>query len=169
VSSPSRNRKLSLTAYELELLHAGPGVLIAHYTAAEETAIARCLALRVSRQLLLITAPLLSHAVCIDLPGAANELTSEKPETVTLAIDAEGKLYWNDELLAETELPVRLEEGGWTHPAAGAVPTRGQDHDLPARGRGDVRGAAHWDHKTWVCDGTRPTVREGQSAMLPML
>ena len=50
-----------------------------------------------------------------------------------------------------------------------AAPTRGQEHNLPARGRGDIRGAALWDHETWVCDGTRPTVREGQSAMLPML
>jgi hypothetical protein len=64
VSSPSRNRKLSLTTHELELLHAGLGVLIAHYTAAEETAIARGLALRVSRQLRLIA----EHA---DLPDPA--------------------------------------------------------------------------------------------------
>lgn len=58
----------------------------------------------------IITAPLLSHAVRIDLPEAASEPNPEKPETVTLAIDAEGKLYWNDVPLAETELPARLEE-----------------------------------------------------------
>lgn len=50
--------------HELELLHAGLGVLIAHYTVAEETAIARCLALRISRQLRLIA----EHA---DLPDPA--------------------------------------------------------------------------------------------------
>ncbi|MGH8625426.1 MAG: ExbD/TolR family protein [Gammaproteobacteria bacterium] len=58
----------------------------------------------------IITAPLLTHAVRIDLPEAASEPNPEKPETVTLAIDAEGELYWNDELLAEAELPARLEE-----------------------------------------------------------
>ncbi len=64
VSSPSRNRKPSLSTHELVLLHAGLGVLIAHYTVAEETAIARCLALRISRQLRLIA----EHA---DLPDPA--------------------------------------------------------------------------------------------------
>lgn len=64
----------------------------------------------------IITAPLLTHAVRIDLPEAASEPNPEKPETVTLAIDAEGKLYWNDALLAETALPARLEE------AAGRTP-----------------------------------------------
>ncbi len=64
----------------------------------------------------IITAPLLSHAVRIDLPEAASEPNPEKPETVTLAIDAEGKLYWNDELLAETELPARLEEAAARNP-----------------------------------------------------
>lgn len=49
---------------ELELLHAGLGMLIAHYTVAEETGIARCLALRISRQLRLIA----EHA---DLPDPA--------------------------------------------------------------------------------------------------
>ncbi|MGH8613384.1 MAG: ExbD/TolR family protein [Gammaproteobacteria bacterium] len=58
----------------------------------------------------IITAPLLTHAVRIDLPEAASEPNPERPETVSLAIDAEGKLYWNDELLVGAELPVRLEE-----------------------------------------------------------
>lgn len=64
VSSPSRNRKPSLTTHELVLLHAGLGVLIARYTVVEETAIARYLALRISRQLRLIA----EHA---DLPDPA--------------------------------------------------------------------------------------------------
>lgn len=66
----------------------------------------------------IITAPLLTHAVRIDLPEAASEPNPEKPETVTLAIDAEGKLYWNDALLAETELPARLEEAAGRTPQA---------------------------------------------------
>ncbi len=45
----------------------------------------------------IITAPLLTHALRIDLPVAAAPAAAEKPETVTLSIDAAGALYWNDE------------------------------------------------------------------------
>jgi biopolymer transport protein ExbD len=67
---------------------------------------------------------------------------------VTLAIDAKGKLYWNDELLAETELPARLEEAAGRTQQPELQPTRVQERDLPAHGRGDVRGAARWYHET---------------------
>lgn len=56
----------------------------------------------------IITAPLLSHAVRIDLPEASSETNPEKPETITLAIDTEGTLYWNDTPIADTELATRL-------------------------------------------------------------
>lgn len=59
--------------------------------------------------IIIITAPLLTHAVKINLPEASSQPNPEKSETVTLAIDAEGKLYWNDAPLSETELPARLE------------------------------------------------------------
>ncbi|NMG73827.1 ExbD/TolR family protein [Aromatoleum diolicum] len=56
----------------------------------------------------MITAPLLTHAVKIDLPTAASQASNEKPETVTLAVDATGKLFWNDQPIADSELPTRL-------------------------------------------------------------
>jgi biopolymer transport protein ExbD len=58
----------------------------------------------------IITAPLLTHAVRIDLPEASSTPNSEKPETVTLAIDADGKLFWNDQPIAEGDLEPRLAE-----------------------------------------------------------
>jgi biopolymer transport protein ExbD len=56
----------------------------------------------------IVTAPLLTHAVKIDLPQAASQTNQEKPDTVTLSINAEGKLFWNDTPFADAELASRL-------------------------------------------------------------
>ena len=56
----------------------------------------------------MITAPLLTHSVKIDLPQAASQASEQKPEIVTLAIDASGQLFWNNAALAADELPARL-------------------------------------------------------------
>lgn len=56
----------------------------------------------------IITAPLLTHAVKIDLPQASSQLLPEKPEIISLSIDSEGRMYWNDSPLATGELNVRL-------------------------------------------------------------
>ncbi len=56
----------------------------------------------------IITAPLLTHAVKIDLPQAASQPDQEKPDTVTLSINAEGKLFWNDVSFTDMELASRL-------------------------------------------------------------
>jgi len=58
----------------------------------------------------MITAPLLTHAVKIDLPTAASAANNEKPETVTLAVDEAGTLYWNDRRIDDAELQARLAE-----------------------------------------------------------
>lgn len=44
----------------------------------------------------IITAPLMTHAVRIDLPKASSQLLNEKPEVVSISIDSAGKIYWND-------------------------------------------------------------------------
>tara|TARA_R110002049_G_scaffold17416_2_gene67773 strand:- start:207 stop:623 length:417 start_codon:yes stop_codon:yes gene_type:complete len=56
----------------------------------------------------MITAPLLTHRVQIDLPAASSQATQEKPETVALAVDGDGALYWNDEPIARAALAARL-------------------------------------------------------------
>lgn len=56
----------------------------------------------------MITAPLLTHSVKIDLPQASSQPTQEKPQTVALSINADGQLFWNNELVDATTLPARL-------------------------------------------------------------
>jgi biopolymer transport protein ExbD len=56
----------------------------------------------------IITAPLLTHAVKIDLPQATSQPLPEKPEVVDLAVDAQGKVYWNDVELVVGEVKQKL-------------------------------------------------------------
>ena len=51
----------------------------------------------------IITAPLLTHSVKIDLPKAENTPNITQPEHVELAIRMDGSLFWNGE-------PVTLEQ-----------------------------------------------------------
>jgi biopolymer transport protein ExbD len=56
----------------------------------------------------IITAPLFTHAVKLDLPAAQSAPAPEKPETISLSIDGAGKLYWNDAPIEQAELPAKM-------------------------------------------------------------
>ncbi|SAK72722.1 biopolymer transport protein ExbD/TolR [Caballeronia fortuita] len=44
----------------------------------------------------IITAPLFTHAIRLDLPKVASQPARETPQTITLSIDDADKLFWND-------------------------------------------------------------------------
>ena len=48
----------------------------------------------------IITAPLMTNAVHIDLPDADAPANHPPPEAVTLAIQADGSLWWNNEAVS---------------------------------------------------------------------
>ena len=52
----------------------------------------------------MITAPLLTHAVKMDLPQASSQPNQPKSEDIKLAIAADGTLHWNDTQCDEAEL-----------------------------------------------------------------
>lgn len=56
----------------------------------------------------IVTAPLLTHAVKIDLPKASSSVNITKPEHIEFGIRENGDLFWNGELLALEALPQRL-------------------------------------------------------------
>lgn len=56
----------------------------------------------------MITAPLLTHQVKIDLPQATTQKSPEKPEIVTVSIDASGTTFWNNSPITRAELGERL-------------------------------------------------------------
>ena len=56
----------------------------------------------------IVTAPLLTHAVKIDLPKASSNPNITKPEYIQLGIKAEGKVFWNGAAIEATDLPIRM-------------------------------------------------------------
>ena len=56
----------------------------------------------------IITAPLLTHAVKIDLPKATSQPIADKPEIISIAINEKGQLFWNDMPLIKGELKQKL-------------------------------------------------------------
>ena len=64
----------------------------------------------------IITAPLFTHAVKLDLPSAQSAPAPEKPETVTLSINASGEVFWNEAPVAQTDLPARMAEAAQKQP-----------------------------------------------------
>ena len=52
----------------------------------------------------IITIPIPNNSINIDLPNGTPPPTNEKPpEPVTLKIDAQGKLFWNDQPIANKQ------------------------------------------------------------------
>jgi biopolymer transport protein ExbD len=56
----------------------------------------------------IITAPLLTHSVKIDLPRASSAPSVTRPDHVSLAIDGSGRLYWNGERIEKPLLLQRI-------------------------------------------------------------
>jgi biopolymer transport protein ExbD len=56
----------------------------------------------------IITAPLFTHAVKLDLPTAQSAPAPEKPETISLSINAEGTIFWNNDPIQQKDLAARM-------------------------------------------------------------
>lgn len=56
----------------------------------------------------IVTAPLLTHAVKIDLPRASSSANLTRPEHIELGVRANGELFWNGERIASAELGRRF-------------------------------------------------------------
>jgi len=58
----------------------------------------------------IISAPMFTNAVQLELPKAQAKALQQEADTVTLAIDAAGTVYWNNDALQAGELEQRLAE-----------------------------------------------------------
>ncbi len=56
----------------------------------------------------IVTAPLLTHSVKIDLPKASSSVNVTKPEHIEFGIRESGELFWNGEVVALGALPGRF-------------------------------------------------------------
>jgi biopolymer transport protein ExbD len=64
----------------------------------------------------IITAPLLTHSVKVDLPRAASNPNLTKPDNVQLAINAEGVIYWNGAVVDRAALRARMDAASQLKP-----------------------------------------------------
>jgi len=64
----------------------------------------------------IITAPLLTHAVKIDLPRASSHPNLTRPENIQLGIRADGDVFWNGELVDAAALELRMKSAATIDP-----------------------------------------------------
>ncbi len=69
----------------------------------------------------IVTAPLLTHAVKLDLPKVSSQVNEIKPTKIEFAIDAAGQRFWNGE-------PVTRGEAQQRFAAEGKQPTQPEVH-----------------------------------------
>jgi biopolymer transport protein ExbD len=60
----------------------------------------------------IITAPLLSYAIRLDLPNEVAPAADITPATIQLSINAEGKVYWESDPVSDDQLRTRLTAAG---------------------------------------------------------
>ena len=59
----------------------------------------------------MITAPMLTHRIKIDLPQPTNNpppQVENPPDPITLSVRSSGQFYWNDQLVSEEQLQQML-------------------------------------------------------------
>ncbi|HEV2441237.1 MAG TPA: biopolymer transporter ExbD [Steroidobacteraceae bacterium] len=49
----------------------------------------------------LITIPVITHTVPVNLPNANNIPTVTKPQDITIAVNAQGQVFWDDKMIAD--------------------------------------------------------------------
>ncbi|HJS15198.1 MULTISPECIES: ExbD/TolR family protein [Rheinheimera] len=64
----------------------------------------------------IITVPVLTHSVKVDLPRVSNEKQEIKPQTVTLTVKADGVVFWDDTAIDAAALELKLAEQAQKQP-----------------------------------------------------
>jgi len=64
----------------------------------------------------IVTAPLLTHAVKLELPKASSQVNPPRPDKIDFAIDAAGARYWNGEPISRDDAAARFVAEGRKQP-----------------------------------------------------
>jgi biopolymer transport protein ExbD len=64
----------------------------------------------------IVTAPLLTNSVKLDLPKATSAADIQKPEKIEFAINAAGELFWNGERIGREDAAVKFAQEGQKRP-----------------------------------------------------
>ena len=66
----------------------------------------------------MVTLPVITHSVNIDLPKVNSTVSTAQPESVYLSVTDSGNIYWNDDRLTKDELRTRLNYAATLNPQA---------------------------------------------------
>lgn len=64
----------------------------------------------------MITAPLMTQSISVNLPTAEGTATPEKPDIINLQISTDGSLNWNQSSITEATLKQNLQEAARQNP-----------------------------------------------------
>ncbi|HEY3599617.1 MAG TPA: biopolymer transporter ExbD [Paraburkholderia sp.] len=64
----------------------------------------------------MVTIPVIRHAVKIDLPHASSQKEETKPAQVTVSIDADGNLLWEEQKVSEEDLRAKIAAAAQANP-----------------------------------------------------
>jgi len=64
----------------------------------------------------IITAPLISHSIKINVPQVSAEPVEQEPKVIDLAVNEQGQLFWNEQPVLLEELTPRLKQEAATDP-----------------------------------------------------
>ena len=64
----------------------------------------------------IVTAPLMTNAVKLDLPKATSQTDVQKPEKIEFAINANGELFWNGERITREDAAAKFAIEGQKRP-----------------------------------------------------
>ena len=64
----------------------------------------------------MITIPVITHTVPLDLPRVRNEATQTKPENVNISINRDGQIFWNLQVVDTNQLLERLKSAAVQKP-----------------------------------------------------
>jgi biopolymer transport protein ExbD len=64
----------------------------------------------------IITAPLLTHAVKINLPHASSQVSAEEPQSVTLSLNDAGEVFWDSAPISYAQLFDKMEQAAQATP-----------------------------------------------------
>jgi biopolymer transport protein ExbD len=91
----------------------------------------------------IVAAPVINHSVQLELPRASSAPSEETIESVTLSLDAVGRLYWDQVPIEREVLFDRLREAVATHPELAVYLRADRDtrYEVLARIMADARRA----------------------------
>ncbi|MFM0741428.1 biopolymer transporter ExbD [Paraburkholderia xenovorans] len=64
----------------------------------------------------MVTIPVIRHAVKIDLPHASSQKEDTKPAQVTVSVDADGNVMWDEQKVDDATLRAKIEQAAQANP-----------------------------------------------------